>query len=222
MRRPIVVANWKMHHCVAQTRDFIARFRRLARSISRVEIALAPPFTALAAAQAALEGNRVGLAAQNMHYAEQGAFTGEISPLMLSELGCKYVILGHSERRTKFAESDELIGRKLQSAYAHDLAPILCVGENLDQRTASRTEQVLERQLSAALGEFSPEEIARLVIAYEPIWAIGTGKTASPEDAQAGTRFIRSWVAGSFGKGAAQSLRVQYGAASRPAMRRPC
>jgi len=216
MRRPLVVANWKMHRTVAQTRDFIARFRPLVQTITRTEIVLTPPFTALAAAQSALEGSIVTLAAQNMHYAEQGAYTGEISPLMLSELGCKYVILGHSERRTQFQESDSFINQKLQSAYAHDLIPILCVGENLNQREAGQTEQVLEGQLRADLEGLSAEQIRQLVIAYEPLWAIGTGQTASARDAQTGASFIRQQIAGRYGRPTAQAVRAQYGGSVKP------
>ncbi|HED03173.1 MAG TPA: triose-phosphate isomerase [Candidatus Fraserbacteria bacterium] len=216
MRVPIVAANWKMHQTLAQAQNFVERFRPLVRGVKSTEIVLAPPFTALAATQEALRGSQIRLAAQNMHYAEQGAYTGEISPPMLCELGCEYVILGHSERRAQFGEGDALINRKLQSAYAHELISILCVGENLDQREAGETEQILARQLDTDLEGLSAEQIGRLVIAYEPIWAIGTGRTASPQDAQAGARFIRGQIAARYGGRAAQALRVQYGGSVKP------
>jgi triosephosphate isomerase len=209
MRRPIIVANWKMHKTVAETREYIERFRSLIEGAEGA--ALAPPFTALPAAGQALQGSQIKLAAQNMHYAEQGAFTGEISPIMLCKLGCTYVIIGHSERRGHFHESDDLINQKLQSAFAHDLIPILCVGENLDERKAGHTELVLERQIRTDLEGLSAEDVGHLVIAYEPIWAIGTGQTASPDDAQAGARFIRERVAVLYGEKIADELRIQYG-----------
>jgi triosephosphate isomerase len=209
MRRSIIVANWKMHKTVAETRKYIERFRSLIEGTEGV--ALAPPFTALLDAREALQGSRIQLAAQNMYHAEQGAFTGEISPLMLRELGCSYVIIGHSERRNHFHESDELINQKLQSAFAHDLIPILCVGEKLEERRSVATERVLEGQVRTDLKGLSNKQVARLVIAYEPIWAIGTGQTASPDDAQAGARFIRQQITTLYEQETADAVRIQYG-----------
>ena len=209
MRQPIIVANWKMHKTLIETKEYIERFRLLIEGTEGV--ALAPPFTALSMASQALQGSRIQLAAQNMYHAEQGAFTGEISPKMLREFGCSYVIIGHSERRGHFHESDELINQKLQSAFAHDLIPILCVGEQLEERRSGATERVLESQVRADLKGLSCEQVARLVIAYEPIWAIGTGQTASPEDAQAGARFIRQQIASLHDQRTADAVRIQYG-----------
>lgn len=209
MRQPIIVANWKMHKTVVEAREYIAQFLTLIESIEGV--VLAPPFTALSAASEALQGSQIKLAAQNMHYADRGAYTGEVSPIMLRELGCTFVIIGHSERRGHFHEGDELINQKLQSAFKHDLIPVLCVGEKLDERKSGATERVLVRQLRADLEGLTPEQVARLVVAYEPIWAIGTGQTASPDDAQAGARFIRAQIVARFGEKAAEALRIQYG-----------
>ncbi|MGQ9477590.1 MAG: triose-phosphate isomerase [Candidatus Bipolaricaulia bacterium] len=218
MRRPIMVANWKMHKLVAEARDYVRRFRPLVEGagLDRVEIVLAPPFTALAPLLEELKGSQIKLAAQDVWYEAQGAYTGEISALMLRELGCRYVILGHSERREHCKESDELINLKLKGAFAYDLIPILCIGEKLEERRAGKTEAVLEGQLRADLAGLAKGDVARLVIAYEPVWAIGTGETASPGDANEGAKFIRALVAELYDEATAQSVRIQYGGSVRP------
>jgi triosephosphate isomerase len=216
MRKPIVVANWKMHKLVAEARDYVRRFRPLVEGLDRVEIALAPPFTALAPLAEELKGSQIKLAAQDTWHEAQGAYTGEVSALMLRELGCRYVIIGHSERREHCKESDELINLKLKGAFAYDLIPILCVGERLEERQAGKTVAVLEGQLRADLAGLAKGDVARLVIAYEPVWAIGTGETASPEDANEGAKFIRALVADLYDEATAQSVRIQYGGSVRP------
>ncbi len=216
MRTIVVTANWKMHKTIGEARAFLETFLPAVQDIRSVEIAIAPPFTALGAVHKALKDSNVRLAAQNMHCEPQGAYTGEISPVMLRDLGCHYVILGHSERHQHFYEDDDLINRKLVAAFEHGLAPILCAGETLAERRAGRTDVVLERQLTAALEGITREDVQTIVIAYEPVWAIGTGETASLEDAEAGARFLRSLIAGLHDEETAASVRVQYGGSVKP------
>lgn len=216
MRRKLFAGNWKMNLEPAQARALIAALRaeldpdaaRLARDR---EVMVAPPFVALAAAAQALAGSSIALGAQNMHDQDKGAFTGEIAPPMLKAVGVSSVILGHSERRHLFGESDALINRKLRAALAHRLAPILCVGETLDQREAGRTLEVIVGQLSGGLEALSKEQFALVTIAYEPVWAIGTGRTAFPEQAQDVHGAIRRWLAERCGGAAAQAVRIVYG-----------
>lgn len=211
MPRPLVVGNWKMHKTVAEALALATAVRDGVRDLKDIDIAMAPPFTALASVGEVLKGSSVGLAAQTMHEAAKGAFTGEISPAMLKDVGCTHVILGHSERRHIFGETDQLIMKKARAALDHALIPILCVGETLQERETSRTFDVVERQTEHALRHVSPEEAARAVVAYEPFWAIGTGKTASPEQAQEVHTFIRKLVARSHGDAVARVIRILYG-----------
>ena len=176
-----------------------------------VEVVVCPPFTVLAAVGPLLAGSRIGLGAQDMFWEPQGAFTGEVSPRMLAEAGCRYVIIGHSERRTSFGETDETVRRKLTAARRHGLLPIVCIGETLAQREAGQTFEVLTRQLEGALAEIAAAGVEPPILAYEPVWAIGTGRTATPEQAQEAHAFIRRWAAKRFGERAAESLRIQYG-----------
>ncbi len=225
-RRPIIVANWKMHKTIAEARAYLRHLGELLPPELEVEVGLAPPFTALAAVAEELarlgrgegqgEGQGLVLVAQDMWHEPEGAYTGEVSPLMLKELGCRYVIVGHSERRTYFHEDDELINRKLFAAFQHGLRPILCVGEKLEERRAGRTEAVLKEQVTTALAGLTAEQVAQMVIAYEPVWAIGTGETASPEDANAGAGFIRGLIARLYGEDVAQAIRIQYGGSVTP------
>ena len=176
-----------------------------------VDVAVCPTYTALAAVGALLGGSRIGLGAQDLYWERSGAFTGEVSAPMLVDAGCRYVIIGHSERRTHFAETDEMVQRKLLAAISQGLTPIVCVGERLTEREANQTFNVLNRQLTGALKDCPGDECRRLVIAYEPVWAIGTGRTATPEQAQDAHAFIRQWVAKRCGDAVAESLRIQYG-----------
>jgi len=215
IRIPLIVANWKMHKTVAQAQYFIEQLRPYIKGLRNVDVALAPSFTALAALAERLADLPVQLAAQNVHPEPQGAFTGEISPDMLKELGCHYVIVGHSERRALFGEDDATVKLKLKAVFENALIPILCVGESLEQRQAGQTEAVLERQLRGALDGAAAGDIPKLVVAYEPIWAIGTGQTATPEDAQTGCAFVRG-VVESLYAGTAEIVRVQYGGSVKP------
>ncbi len=215
MRTPLVAGNWKMHHTVAETRELVFAMLDGLRAVEGVEKVICPPATALVAAASVLVGSGIGLGAQNMHWEEQGAFTGEISPLMVKELA-QYVILGHSERRAYFAETDETVRKKLLSAAAHDLTPIVCIGETLEEYEAGQTAEVVSRQIRVGLQGLSPDFAPRLVVAYEPIWAIGTGKAATPEAANAVVaEVIRPALTALYGA-AAQSIRVLYGGSVKP------
>jgi len=185
-------------------------------AVSDVDVAVAPAATALSEVSNVVHGTRVGLAAQNMHWAESGAYTGEISPLMLLDVGCRYVIVGHSERREHFHESDELVNRKVRSALSHDLHPIVCVGESLAERESGKTRQKVDQQVRAALADVNAQDLRELTIAYEPIWAIGTGRTASPEQAQEVHAQIRSLVGALYDQDTAEMLRIQYGGSVKP------
>ncbi len=211
MRMPFVAGNWKMNRTVAETRDLIVDLVQQLESITAVDRVLCPPFTALMAASAMLEGSTVGLGAQNMHWEEKGAYTGEISAAMLKEL-CQYVILGHSERRSFFAETDEMVNRKLHAAQAFDLTPIVCVGETLAEYELNRTRQVIDRQSRQSLKGVAPQYAGRIVVAYEPVWAIGTGRASSAENANGVIKsIIRPALAELYGHEIAQSIRVLYG-----------
>lgn len=213
-RRPIIAANWKMNKTHLEAMHFVESLRNILdpADYERAEVVICPPFTALRTVQTAIEGAAMpaGLGAQNMYWAESGAFTGEISPGMLTKLGVTYVILGHSERRELFGETDEGVNRKVKAAFEHGLTPIMCVGETLAEREAGGTEGKVERQVRAGIAGLGKDAVATLVIAYEPIWAIGTGRNAYPEDAQATISFIRSVVSSVAGE-VAQSVRIQYG-----------
>jgi triosephosphate isomerase (TIM) len=206
-RTPLVAANWKMHKTVAATEDFLDRFIGSLGGLEGVEIVICPPYTALAAAAGRTRRSPVTIAAQNMHERDEGAFTGEIGAPMLLELGVARTILGHSERRQFFGETDAALARKVPAALEAGLVPILCVGESEAERDAGETEAVLERQLAADLAEVAAAELADVVIAYEPIWAIGTGRTATPEQAQEAIAFIRGRV----DPAASAATRILYG-----------
>jgi triosephosphate isomerase (TIM) len=211
-RTPLIAANWKMHKTVAATEDFLERFIGSIGGLEGVEIVICPPYTALAAAIERTRRSPVAIVAQNMHERDEGAFTGEISAPMLLELGVAGAILGHSERRQLFGETDDALARKVPAALEAGLMPILCVGESEAQRDAGETEAVLERQLAADLAQVAPDRLADVVIAYEPIWAIGTGRTATPEQAQEAIAFIR----GRLDPSAAAATRILYGGSVKP------
>jgi triosephosphate isomerase len=213
-RTPYIAANWKMHKTVAEAAEFVdALLPRIAAT--EADVVLCPPFTALSAVVERRYGTAVKVAAQNMHEEDSGGFTGEVSAPMLVELDVEAVVLGHSERRQHFAESDEALSRKVPKALAAGLEPILCIGESEEARDAGEAEQVLERQLQADLSALEPAQIASVVIAYEPIWAIGTGRTATPEQAQAACAFIRDVLR--MRGAAADEVRILYGGSVKPA-----
>jgi triosephosphate isomerase len=217
MRRYLMAGNWKMHKTVGEGVALATAIRAgLESKPPDLDVVLCPPFTALQAVGQVLKGSRIALGAQNMHAEREGAFTGEISPVMLKDAGCQYVILAHSERRQMFGETDEGAGRKARSAMDHGLTPLLCVGEALAERESSRTLEVVGRQVKEALGRLTPEEVARSVVSYEPVWAIGTGRAATPQQAQEVQSFIRQRVAGSHGEAPADALRILYGGSVKP------
>ncbi|MFN5961803.1 MAG: triose-phosphate isomerase [Verrucomicrobiota bacterium] len=217
MRKPIVAANWKMHKTPGETADFLRDFVVLAKAADDVDIVIAPPFVSLAAASTALaQHDGIKLAAQNMFYEQSGAFTGEISPIMLREMLINYVILGHSERRSIFGETDDTINRKVLAAHQFNIKPILCVGETLTERDAGRLEEVLTTQLHGGLAGVSADQMNATVLAYEPVWAIGTGRTASSEQAQEAHAFIRSVLTSLYGPETARRTRIQYGGSVKP------
>jgi triosephosphate isomerase len=214
-RKPVVAANWKMHKTVAETRAFLDAFLPQASALDHAELFLCPPYPSLAATVELCAGSAVRVAAQNMHDEPQGPFTGEVAASMLTELGVDGVILGHSERRTLFGESDEALARKVPAALGAGLTPILCVGETEAERDGGQTEAVLRRQLDADLAAAPAERVAEVVIAYEPVWAIGTGLNATPEQAGDAIAFIRSLIAGHDDR-AAETIRIIYGGSVKP------
>ncbi len=216
MRTPFVAANWKMHKTIADAVVFIDDFQKRVSDFEGVDIVLCPPYTALHALSDRLGRGHIHLGAQNMYWEPQGAFTGEISPVMLEEL-CEFVIVGHSERRAYFDETDEIVNKKLAAAFEHGLRPILCVGESLDQREAGDTQKFVSGQVKAALAGFSAGQLETMVIAYEPIWAIGTGKAATPDDAaEVINNTIRQTLAQSYGESIAVAMRILYGGSVKP------
>ncbi|MEO2083721.1 MAG: triose-phosphate isomerase [Desulfurobacteriaceae bacterium] len=214
MRKLLIAGNWKMNKTVPEALELARELKRRLGGISDRDILICPPFTALYAVGKELEGTNVKLGGQNMHFEEQGAFTGEISPVMLRDVGCSYVILGHSERRHIFGETDDLINKKVLSAVKHDLIPILCVGELLEEREAGRTKEVVKNQVLEGLKGLTPSD--EFVIAYEPVWAIGTGKTATPEQAEEVHSFIRELLSDLFGREKAELTRILYGGSVKP------
>lgn len=215
MRKPIIAGNWKMHKTAAEAAAFVRELAPLVAGAA-ADVVVCPPFTALTAAKAALAGTGIKLGAQNLHWEKQGAFTGEISAPMLADAGCDHVIIGHSERRQYFAETDDGVNKKLHAALIVSLVPIVCVGETLAEREAGATETVVARQVRAGLAGLTPAQAADIVVAYEPVWAIGTGRTATAADANAVCAFIRRLVAELFGAAAADAVRIQYGGSVKP------
>jgi triosephosphate isomerase (TIM) len=215
MPRPLIAGNWKMHKTVGEARALADEIRRGAAGLS-AEVLVCPPFTALLAVAEALRGGAVLLGGQDMHWEDEGAFTGEVSPRMLRDTGCTHVILGHSERRQLLAEKDDEVAKKAQAAFRHGLTPIVCVGETLAERDGNRTMEVVERQVERALRGLTPDQAAATVVAYEPVWAIGTGRNATPEQAQEVHAFIRRLAARSHGEPAAAAARILYGGSVKP------
>lgn len=215
-RKPVIAGNWKMNKTAAETRALIAEIIPLVRD-ARAEVAVCVPFTDLAAAVEAAKGTNIGVGAQNVHWAEKGAFTGEISAAMLVEAGAEYVVIGHSERRQYFGETDDTVNQRLKAALAAGLKPIVCVGERLEERESGHTAEVVIRQTKGAFRDIDGSEIKNIILAYEPVWAIGTGRTATPEDANETIKVIRDTMADLYGRDAAENaLRIQYGGSMKP------
>jgi triosephosphate isomerase (TIM) len=211
MRRRVIAGNWKMYKSIADTRAFFAAFAPLVANSKHCDIVVAPPFTAVSAAADAAKNTNIAIGGQDVHWEKEGAFTGEISSQMLVEAGCRYVIIGHSERRQFFGETDETVARKTKAAIAAGLIPIICVGERLEDREAGHTELICLMQFTGGPGSLTAGEFSRILIAYEPVWAIGTGRTATPEIAAAVHRFLRKCAADKFSPSHASALRILYG-----------
>ena len=216
MRTPFIAANWKMHKTVLESVAFIKEFRSMAKEVHDVEIVVAPPFTSLRPVVEAAHASNIGVAGQNVHWERQGAFTGEVSAGMLKEAGAEYVIIGHSERRQLFGETDETVNRKLTAAVAAHLTPIVCIGETLAQRDGNETLAVLDRQIKYGLDGLTADQIGALVIAYEPVWAIGTGRNATPAQVGEAHAHIRARIRQWFGGTAADQCHVIYGGSVKP------
>jgi triosephosphate isomerase len=217
MRTPLLAGNWKMYKSLGEALALVGELRSsLEKDPTSRDVLVAPPFTALAAVAEALRGSGVRVAGQTMHSAKEGAFTGEVSPVMLKDAGASHVILGHSERRQLFGETDAGVGGKARAAFDHGLVPIVCVGETLAEREAGGIFAVVERQLDKALAALTPDEASNAVVAYEPVWAIGTGRTATPGQAQEVHAFIRRRVSASHGEAVAAALRILYGGSVKP------
>lgn len=210
MRKPFVAGNWKMHLTLGDAEALVRQLKATCDQ-EAVEVAVCPPFTALAAVGVLLKGSRILLGAQDLYWETHGAFTGEISPVMLKDAGCRCVIIGHSERRQLFGETDAAVHKKLAAALAHGLRPIVCIGETLSEREQGKTFDVLTRQLSGAFADCETWDCTQITLAYEPVWAIGTGKNATPEQAQEAHAFIRQWLGKRCGARAGESMRIQYG-----------
>jgi triosephosphate isomerase len=216
MRIPFIAGNWKMYKTVAEAVKYVKELRGLVKDVDGVEIVVAPPFIALHAAAEAARNSNVGIAAQDLYWEREGAFTGEVSGAMVVDAGAAYVIIGHSERRTLFGESDAGVNRKLAAAFAAGLCPIACIGETLDQRERQETFDVLDRQIKQGLDGLSSDQIAQLVVAYEPVWAIGTGRNATPAQAAEAHGHIRKRLRQWFGSDAAELCHVIYGGSVKP------
>jgi triosephosphate isomerase len=216
MRRRVIAGNWKMYKTLADTRAFFSSFLPLVAGAKRSDMVIAPPFTAISTAVEAVKTSSIAIAGQNVSWSQEGAFTGEVSAPMLAEAGCRYVIIGHSERRQLFRETDDNVAKKTLMALASGLTPIVCLGETQEDRDAGLTEEVLSRQFSGGPGALTPEEFSRILMAYEPVWAIGTGRTATPEIAAEAHRFLRRCAGEKFSIRHASALRILYGGSVKP------
>lgn len=216
MRKKVIAGNWKMNLDLHQSQKLVSEIINGLGKDNRADVIVCPPFTSLSEVSSLLKGTQIKLGAQNMHFEESGAFTGEISANMLKSVGCEYVILGHSERRVIFNEPDELINKKIKTALIKELKPIFCVGELLEQRESGETMNVISTQIEKGLNGITSEQMKNIIIAYEPVWAIGTGKTATPQQAQEVHLFIRELVAKKFSASVAENIIIQYGGSVKP------
>lgn len=216
MIKPVIAGNWKMNKKVNEAIDLVSSLKPLVEGINQITIIVCPPFTSLYSVSQIIKGTNIELGGQNCYLKESGAYTGEIAPQMLQDVGCNWTILGHSERRQYFNENDSLLNQKLKYVISTGLKVMFCIGETLDEREENRMESVLRRQIIEGLRDLTPEQLKNVVIAYEPVWAIGTGKTATKEQAQEAHAFIRSLIERQFGKAAAENLPIQYGGSVKP------
>jgi len=216
MRKTIIAGNWKMYKTLKDGQELAVALRRDLYKVENVDIVICPPFTLLGFLSDALETSNIAVGAQDLYWQEEGAFTGEVSPLMIKDAGCLYVIIGHSERRQFFGETNETVNKKLKAALKSGLTPILCVGENLQERESGRAFEVIEDHVNNGLADIGSSDMSKVVIAYAPVWAIGTGKTATPDQAQEVHKFIRGLLNKKYGQEAADSVRIQYGGSVKP------
>jgi len=218
MRKPIIAGNWKMYKTSSEAVDLVQKLIDLVDDVQDIDIVVCPPFTALKSVATLLELDKpnIKLGAQNMYWEDEGAYTGEVSPIMLKELNVKYVIIGHSERRGYFGETDEIVNKKVIAAIAHNLTPIMCVGESLEEREDEKTQAVVQKQIFDGLKALNAEDVEKIVIAYEPIWAIGTGRSATAQDANDVIRHIRALIGSQFGPDVAREVKIQYGGSVKP------
>ena len=215
-RRPLIAGNWKMNKTPQESQEFIERFLAASPEFPDCDVLLIPPFTSLDRASRLMLGSRLLLGAQDMHFAASGAYTGSISATMLAACGCEFMLAGHSERRHVFGDSNEMVNQKLHAALQNELRPILCVGETLNERQADRMESVLEDQLTGGLAGVDEASLVDIIIAYEPVWAIGTGETATPEQAQEAVAFLRAWIETRYSAEASHAMRILYGGSVKP------
>lgn len=217
MRKPIIAGNWKMNKTISEACELVTALKGKVADVTDVDIVVGPVFTVLSAVAEVIKGTNIKLAAQDMYWEESGAFTGEISPVMLKDVGCEYVIIGHSERRAYFSETNETVNNKVKAAHAHGLKPIVCVGEKLEERESGIMKDVIKDHVVNGLAGLTEDQMLNTIIAYEPVWAIGTGKTATPEQAQEVHAFIREILTETFSSKVAESVRIQYGGSVKPA-----
>ncbi|MDD5016095.1 MAG: triose-phosphate isomerase [Atribacterota bacterium] len=211
MRIPVIAGNWKMNKHIVESVSLVKELKDFVRGIKGTDIVICPPFTSLWLVKEIINGTNIHLGAQNMYWETKGAFTGEISPLMLKDVGCEYVILGHSERRGYFKETSDEVAKKTEAAFLVNLIPIVCVGENLEERESGKTESIIEQEIMALFPKIDSTLAARMIVAYEPIWAIGTGKSSSSQDANLIIKFIRKLFSAKYGEKIAERIRILYG-----------
>ncbi len=216
MRKTIIAGNWKMYKTLREGQELVIALRRELYQIEDIDIVVCPPYTLLAYLADALETSNILIGAQDLYWQDEGAFTGEVSPVMLKDIGCKFVIVGHSERRQYFGETNESVNKKINAALKHSLTPIVCVGETLSQREAGETFNVLDGHIENGLKDITDTDILKIVIAYEPVWAIGTGKTATAQQAQESQKYIRDLLRKMYNNDIADTLRIQYGGSVKP------
>lgn len=216
MRKPLIAGNWKMYKTIGEAVQLANGIKRGVMDFPNVEVALCPPFVTLSFVYDIISDTDIKLGAQDLYWEKEGAYTGEVSPVMLKDCGCEFVIIGHSERRKYFFETDETVNKKIKAALGIGLSPIVCIGETLQEREAGKTIEIVKGQLEGGLKSLGIEDMLNLIIAYEPVWAIGTGKNATAAQAQEVHGFIRSWIAKNFSEGASQTLRILYGGSVKP------
>jgi len=216
MRRPIIAGNWKMYKTVGEALELVNGLKNELKAETAVDVVVCPPFTAISEVAKSLKGSNIGYGAQDIYWEEEGAYTGEIAPKMLTDLGCKFCIIGHSERRSYFGETNETVNKKVKAALKHGLTPIMCVGEKLEERDSGKTFDVVKNHVEGGLTGLTKEDAVKIVIAYEPVWAIGTGRNATPEQAQEVHKFIRGLLSKIYGEDTSSKIRIQYGGSVKP------